>query len=83
MSDSAAKLCLSYDPFSPVTAAPTKTACRERPDAALLYRSAGLYKWCADYVHRVKDSMYLEDPCRDMAALVEDKAKWLLMTNRM
>ena len=51
----------------------------------MLYRSAALYRWCADYILRndVKDSAYLEPPCRDMAALVEDKAKWLLMTNRM
>ena len=44
-----------------------------------------LYKWCADYILRndVKASRYLEEPCRDMAHLVEDKAKWLLMTNKI
>ena len=59
--------------------------CRQRPDPALLQQSAALYKWCADYILRnnVQGSLYLEPPCRDMAALVEDKAKWLLMTNRI
>ena len=57
---------------------------RQRPDASLLYRSAAMYKWCADYIQRnaIKECQYLEAPCRDMAGLVEDKAKWLLMTNR-
>ena len=58
---------------------------RQRPDPRLLQESAALYKWCADYILRndVKASMYLEEPARDMAHLVDDKAKWLAMTNKV
>lgn len=58
--------------------------CRVKPDLRCLEESTRLYRYAAGYIQRNKvvDSRMLEQPCKEMAELLDDKAKWIMMTSR-
>lgn len=58
--------------------------CRAKPNLKWLQESTRLYRYAAGYIQRnnVTDSRMLEQPCKEMAELLDDKAKWIMMTSR-
>ena len=55
-----------------------------KPDLRYLSASTRLYRYAAGYIQRndVTESRMLEQPCKEMAELLDDKAKWIMMTSR-